>query len=286
MIFLILTILQSTAIFAVMKLFARFRVDNWQAITVNYIIACSFGFIIYEGEITSSLIMEKSWFIFAMVLGMTFIFTFFIFALSSQKVGVALTSVASKMSVIIPVIAGIILLNEQVSFLAITGIIVALIAFYLTLGGGANSSFPRKYLILPVLLFAGNGINDTIMKYTEHHFIENSNELTLFLAVIFLTSLLMGSIISATRYAQNKRRINFKTIIAGTILGLLNFGSTFYILKSMGVYESAVVFPVANAGIVGLSALTGYILFREKLSRMNWAGILLAVLAILLIANA
>ena len=286
MIFLILTILQSTAIFAVMKLFARFKIDNWQAITVNYIIACLFGFIIYEGELSASLVMEKSWFIFAMILGMTFVFTFFIFALSSQKVGVALTSVASKMSVIIPVIAGIILLNEQVSMLAITGIVVALIAFYLSLGGGANSSFPRKYLILPLLLFVGNGINDTIMKYTEHHFIENTNELTLFLAVIFLTSLIMGSIISTARYAQNKHRINVRTIIAGTILGLLNFGSTFYILKSMGVYESAVVFPVANAGIVSLSALTGYILFREKLSRMNWVGILLAILAILLIANA
>ncbi len=285
MIFLILTILQSTAIFAVMKLFARFKIDNWQAITVNYIIACSFGFIIYEGELTASMVMEKSWFIFAMILGMTFIFTFFIFALSSQKVGVALTSVASKMSVIIPVIAGIILLNEQVSILAITGIVIALIAFYLTLGG-ANSSFPRKYVILPVLLFIGNGINDTIMKYSEHHFIENSNELTLFLAVIFLTSLIIGSIISAARYAHKKSPVSYKTIIAGTILGLLNFGSTFYILKSMGVYESAVVFPVANAGIVSLSALTGYILFREKLNRMNWAGILLAILAILLIANA
>ncbi|MCD4725226.1 MAG: EamA family transporter [Bacteroidales bacterium] len=286
MIFLILTILQSTAIFAVMKLFARFKIDNWQAITVNYIIACLFGFIIYEGELTASMLMEKSWFIFAMILGMTFIFTFFIFALSSQKVGVALTSVASKMSVIIPVIAGIILLNEQVSIFAITGIVLALIAFYLTLGGGANSSFPRKYVILPVLLFIGNGINDTIMKYSEYHFIENSNELTLFLAVIFLTSLIMGFIISTARYAHKKRPVSYKTIIAGTILGLLNFGSTFYILKSMGVYESAVVFPVANAGIVSLSALTGYILFREKLNRMNWAGILLAILAILLIANA
>ncbi len=49
MIFLILTILQSTAIFVVMKLFTRFRIDNWQAITVNYVVAAAFGFIIYRG---------------------------------------------------------------------------------------------------------------------------------------------------------------------------------------------------------------------------------------------
>ncbi|MCK4569342.1 MAG: DMT family transporter [Bacteroidales bacterium] len=286
MIFLILTILQSTAIFAVMKLFNRFKIDNWQAITINYIIASILGYIIYKGEISASLILEKSWFEFAIILGITFIGTFFIFALSSQRVGVALTSVASKMSVVIPVIAGLILLNEKITLLAGIGVGIALIAFYLTLGGGANRSFPRKYVIFPLLLFLGNGINDTIMKYSEHHFVEDTNDLVLFLSVIFTAALILGLIISTKRYIDQRYSISFRNIIAGIVLGLLNFGSTFYILKSMGIYESSVVFPVANAGIVCLSALVGFFFFREKLSRQNWAGIIMAILAILLIANA
>ncbi len=286
MIFLILTIIQSTAIFAVMKLFSRFKVDNWQAITINYMIASAFGFIIYKGEVNASLVLDKDWFVFAIILGATFIGTFFIFALSSQKVGVALTSVASKMSVVIPVIAGLFLLQEKINLLAGIGVAVALIAFYLTLGGGANRSFPRKYVIFPLLLFLGNGINDSLMKYSEHNFVADTNDLTLFLAIIFLVALVIGLIISTKRYIDQKYSISFRNIAAGIILGLLNFGSTFYILKSMGVYESAVVFPVTNAGIVCLSALVGFFFFREKLSRQNWAGIILAVLAILLIANA
>ena len=82
MIFLILTILQSTAIFVVLKLFNRFKIDNWQALTINYIVASIFGFMIYKGEVTASVILGRSWFEFALILGLTFIGTFFIFALS------------------------------------------------------------------------------------------------------------------------------------------------------------------------------------------------------------
>ncbi|RLD81438.1 MAG: EamA/RhaT family transporter [Bacteroidetes bacterium] len=286
MIYLILTILQSTAIFVVLKLFNRFKIDNWQALTINYIVATGFGFIIYNGKITPEIIIGKDWFEFALILGATFISTFFIFALSSQRVGVALTSVASKMSVVIPVIAGLLLLQEEISLLAAIGVVVALLAFYLTLGGGKHRSFPRKYVILPLLLFLGNGINDTLMKYSEHHFVSDTNDLTLFLSVIFLTSLVLGLFISGKRYVEKKQRITWHTIVGGSVLGLINFGSTFYILKAMGIYTSSVVFPVTNAGVVTLSALVGFLFFREKLSSRNWIGIFLAILAILLIANA
>jgi drug/metabolite transporter (DMT)-like permease len=282
--FLILSILQSTAIFVVLKLFSRYRIDNWQAITTNYVVAALFGFVIYRGDISPAAILAHDWFEFSLALGLTFIATFFIFALSSQKVGVALTSVASKMSVVIPVLAGLVLLDESLNILAGLGVIVALMAFYLTLGRGKSRSFPKKYLILPLVLFLGNGINDTLMKYSEFHFVVDTNDLILFLAMIFFTALVLGLIISAVRYSSNRNPLLLRNIIAGIILGLINFGSTFYILKAMGLYESSVVFPIINAGIVSLSALTGYFFFREKLKLTNWIGIGLALIAILIIA--
>lgn len=286
MIFLVLTILQSTAIFVTMKLFTRYRVDNWQAITVNYIVASGFGFLIYKGSLSPATIIENEWVIYSVVLGITFISTFFIFALSSQKVGVALTSVASKMSVVIPVLAGLIILEESINFLSGLGVVLALLAFYLTLGRGRNSSFPKKYVILPLLLFLGNGINDSLMKYSMFHYVEGGNELILFLSLVFLTALAIGIVISAARARIKNNPITFRNILAGIILGLLNFGSTYYIMEAMGIFDSAVVFPITNAGIVSLSALIGFFLFREKLNRKNWAGIILAILAIILIANA
>ena len=71
----------------------------------------------------------------------------------------------------------------------------------------------------------------------------------------------------------------------GLILGLLNFGATYFLLLAMSHFESSVLFPTVNMSVVVLSALTGLILFHEKLSRVNWIGIGLAVLAILMITS-
>ena len=78
----------------------------------------------------------------------------------------------------------------------------------------------------------------------------------------------------------------WKHLAAGVVLGLLNFGSTYYLMRAMDKFDSAVLFPVTNASIVGLSAMTGFFVFREKLSWINWLGVILSVIAIIIIANA
>ena len=47
---------------------------------------------------------------------------------------------------------------------------------------------------------------------------------------------------------------------------------------------SSVILPVNNMGIVLFSALVAFILFKEKLSWLNWTGILVALIAIAMIA--
>jgi len=133
-------------------------------------------------------------------------------------------------------------------------------------------------------MFLGNGSVDTIMKYTEYHHIQN--DLILFLTFIFLTSLIIGIILVIIRIEYHVSKFKLRNLMAGTILGLVNFGSTYYMLKAMGVFESSVVFPVANSAIVMLSALTGFLIFREKLYRVNWLGIGLSIIAIIVIAYA
>ena len=183
MLFIILTVIQSTLLFVAFKIFKKIDIDNLQAITVNYIVAAIFGYIIFEDTVSYPVIISKAWLNMALLLGLLFIITFSLFALSSQKVGVALTSVASKMSVIIPVTFGVILYNDHLSFLKIVGILAALGAFYLTFKKEKKIRLEKKLIILPVLLFLGNGAIDTLLKYTEHHHIVN--DLILFLTVIF-----------------------------------------------------------------------------------------------------
>ena len=56
-------------------------------------------------------------------------------------------------------------------------------------------------------------------------------------------------------------------------------------LKS-GVLESSQIFPIVNMGVIVMTAVSGIILFRQKLSKGNWYGILLAIVAIAMITFA
>lgn len=284
MIFILLTILFSSLIFVAFKLFPRFKIDNFQALTINYLTASIIGIIILGSKFNYDVISSKTWLPFSTFIGFVFIFTFILFALSSQKAGVAITAVFSKMSVIIPVIAGIFLYSEKLNLLIILGIISTFSAFILIFYKKGKNKIQISIIILPIIIFFANGLIDTLLKYVEHHHI--AGDYTLFLTMIFITSLIIGSIISIFRYFKAKQSFTVQTIIGGTILGLFNYSTTYFMLMAMNRYQSNVLFPVQNVGIVMLSALFGLILFKEKLSKTNWIGIGMAVLSIGLIAFA
>ena len=284
MIFIYLSVIQSVLILILFKLFDRYRIDNWQAITINYIIAFLLGLVLSGKTTGITGLFDKAWLPAALVLGAMFITTFYFFALSSQKTGVALTSVASKMSVIIPVFSGALLYSEQLGIIRLSGIFLILLAFYLTFKKDKAPKFEARYAFLPVVVFFGNGFVDTVMKYSDYHYIKG--DLVNFLTMVFLTSFIIGSCITTGRLILKRSRMSLKNLVGGILLGLTNFGSTYFLMKAMGQFESSVVFPVANASIVGISAIAGFYIFKEQLSRINWAGIFLAIIAIIIIANA
>lgn len=284
MINIALVVLISSLIFVTFKFFDRFKVDNFQAITINYLVATIFGILIVGSQFKYDIIIEKAWLIHAAFIGFIFIVTFVLFALSSQRAGVAITAVFSKMSVVIPVIAGIFLYNESLNLLKILGIISTFAAFILIFYKKEKSKIQWAVIFLPIIIFFANGLIDSTLKYIEFNFIDG--DYTLFLTMVFLFALIMGLIISLIKYARNRKSFTIQTIIGGSILGLLNYTTSYFMLMAMNQFQSNVLFPVQNVGIVMVSALFGLILFREKLSKTNWIGILLSILAILLIAFA
>jgi len=284
MIHIALVIIISSLIFVTFKLFDRFKIDNFQAITVNYVVASALGFFIAGSQFNYNTIIEKQWLVYAISIGFIFIFTFILFALSSQKAGVAITAVFSKMSVIIPVIAGTLLFSETLNLLKVLGILFTLAAFILIFYKKEKSKIQLSIIILPILIFFANGFIDTFLKYIEFNHI--SGDYTLFLTMGFMTACIIGIIISILKYIKTKKQFSKQTILGGVILGILNYTTTYFLFMAMSLFQSNVLFPITNVGIVMLSALFGLILFREKLSKTNWAGILLSILAILLITLA
>lgn len=283
MLYLLLAILTSTLIVVTFKIFPKYKIHTLTAITVNYLIATSIGWITsYQQELTFEIATKSEWLYFAFIVGITLILVFNVFAMSSQRVGVAITAVSSKMSVIIPVLIGYFIYNESINIQKIIGIIIIFPAFYLIFKKKEKVDFKKILLILPILLFIGNGSNDSLLKHVQKLYINNDFEL--FLAVAFFTSFIIGLIILFINYLAGKFKLNIKSILAGLLLGGLNYSSTLFFMKALPHFESSVFFPIFNISIVVSSALIGRLIFKEKLSTINLIGFLIAICAITLIA--
>jgi drug/metabolite transporter (DMT)-like permease len=279
-----LTILFSSLIIVTFRLIEKFKVDELEAIVWNYFFATLLGVLVWRESLTLETFTEKSWFGLALLIGVFFIITFFLLSRSSVKAGLAITAVSSRMSVVIPVIAGFVLFGDDLSFLKIIGISFALFSFFLIFKPGGKMDFNLKKAALPFLLFLGIGANDTLMKYIEHHYLAGDE--SLFLTVVFFVALCIGMLLVLPKIIFNKKRLSLKGMFGGLILGSLNFGTTYFFIRSMKHFDTTVLFPVVNVSIVALTTFLGVLFFHEKLSKVNWAGIFMAILAILLISTA
>ena len=165
-------------------------------------------------------------------------------------------------------------------------IILALASVFLTTKSDNKGAAKNKSLmILPVLVFFGSGIIDTLVNYANKRLIHTPKEDALFTGFGFYIAGCIGIIWLGYMFIFRKEKFVPKSIIAGIILGIPNFFSIYFILKALSsnVLESSQLYPMANVFIVILSSLAGVILFKEKLSKINAVGILLSVVAIALI---
>ncbi|MCK9269962.1 MAG: hypothetical protein WC271_07560 [Bacteroidales bacterium] len=283
MIYLLLAVLLSTAIIITFRIFNYFKISIVQAITVNYLVACVFGFASEPLSFNPEVIVGASWFYLSMLMGLSLILAFNLFALSAQNAGVAITAISSRMSVVIPVSLGFMFFGDTAGILKIAGIIAGLAAFYFSSKKNKKVHINQAYVYLPVLLFLAVGINDSLMKVAEHGYL--TNDFTAFLATSFGFALLFGLLVFAYKSRKEPSGGVLKNIIAGIVLGLLNWYSTLFVLVGLDVYQVSFFMPVYNIGVVVLSSLVGFVAFREKLTATNWAGIGLAIIAIALIAN-
>lgn len=296
MIYLILAILFSTGVFVAMRLFERYKLDNHQALMWNYVFASGTGFAICEHWDTAPQLVAEPWFGLSILTGFWFIFTYLLMTASTQRSGVTVTSLSSKLSVVLPILAGVIMLGEKLNFVATTGIVLALVALVLVLGrnkqtnktdgrdvSGNVSANKIGWIVglLPVFIFFGTGTGDIMMKITEQQ--NSGDDLGFMIAFIYFVALVFGVIIVIWDIVRGKSKWQWKNALGGIGLGVINFFSTSSVYHAMRSFDNVVLFPIYNIGVVSLTALIGWLFFKEKLTLKNYIGLIIAVIAVILI---
>ncbi|MFI5149578.1 MAG: EamA family transporter [Bacteroidia bacterium] len=287
MIFLLLSIILNASLFIILKYFERFKVNNLQALVVNYFTAFTLGMLSNTGAHGIASIPQMNWAGTAIIMGSLFILVFILIAKTAQEIGISVATVANKMSVIIPVIIAVLCYHNSLGVKKIAGILLALLAVFLTSRKEKEAGVVKsvRTFFLPVVVFLGSGIIDALVNYAQEIMILPGDS-SLFLASGFATAACIGFCIILFRFFFRGEKFEVKSLIAGILLGIPNYISIWCLMEALRTHfvESSVMYPLNNMGIVLLCAGGSFLLFREKFSALNLAGIGLSLIAITLIA--
>jgi drug/metabolite transporter (DMT)-like permease len=220
---------------------------------------------------------------YATVLGFAFYLIFIVVGKNTLISGVVSTSISMKLSFVIPVTAAVFIYGDTMNVFKVTGIIFAIAAVFLIAydrSGNTETKLSKYKLLYPVLIFISCGICDSIFNYIQkkHTLPGWDHPITIY---VFMAATAVGWLLNFYK----KGIFQWKNVGAGIMMGIPNYFSLYFLLKTLSTlpWQSSVIFPINNLGIVCLSAFVGFVLFKETFNLRKLAGFILAISSITLI---
>lgn len=277
MYFLVFSIICSVSVSVLLKLARRNGVEIPQAIAVSYPVAAVCCWIFLQPKLLNWQIQTHHWLLF-LALGMGLPAGFIVLGKAVEQVGMIKTDAAQRLSLFLPILASYVIFNEQLSDNKIVGIALALLALFGLLykndgaKGKSDSSFKNMGYLFGVWLCCG--VVDILFKQMAKAGQE-------FAPTLFVTFVL-AAIFIMIYLCLRKTRWNAASILAGLILGSLNFGNILFYIKAHQHMQNnpSLVFAGMNLGVISLATVVGCIFFKERINGFNAAGIVLAAAAI------
>ncbi|MBS7563128.1 EamA/RhaT family transporter [Mucilaginibacter sp. Bleaf8] len=284
MIYIFLSVCCSVLVSVILKLARRYQINVVQAITWNYSIAALLTWLLLKPDV-SKISYEPN--LVYTSLGILLPGIFFIMAVSVRMAGIVRTDVAQRLSLLISLSAAFLWFHDTANIFKIIGIVLGFGAIACLIPWQKQQSYSesrnKNYWVYLIAVFLGFGFIDILFKQMA---LNKTTPYTTSLLVVYIISFAVAFLGLLYQVFIKKRRFYFRYIFFGWILGLANFGNILFYLKAHQslAQNPGTVFTAMNIGVITAGTIIGASIFKEKLSRLNIAGIVLAILAIVLIA--
>jgi drug/metabolite transporter (DMT)-like permease len=267
-----------------LKLAKRYQIDVYQAIVWNYSTAILLSWILLRPQLNS---IQSAPVINYIILGLLLPAIFIILGVSVKLSGIVRTDIAQRLSLLISLIAAFLLFDEKFNLLKLIGIILGFTAIICTIPWqerGKKRIVPANAWIYLLIVFVGFGLIDILFKQIAASKTVSYNT-SLFL--VFVLAFIFAFTGLVYRVATKKMKFSWPHILIGWALGIVNFANILFYLKALKYFakQPSTVFSAMNIGVIVAGALTGLIVFREKLSLLNKVGIGIAVIAVIIMAK-
>ena len=271
--YLVLSIISSVSVGILLKIAKRFQVNIIQIITWNYATAFGLTYIFFKPQIKERIVKIPIELLLSLAILLPIVFLFQ--NASIKNSGIVKTDIAQRLSLFIPILATF---NNY----KIIGLVFGFSAIFFTLSKKSEHKNSEVNWIYPTLVLFGFGIIDTLFKRVA---ILNAVPFTTLLFFIFCGALLLSILIVLYKVIIQKETIKLENSYWGIGIGILNFGNIVFYLNAHKVLHNnpSTVFAGMNMGVIILGSIAGILIFKEKLSKLNYIGIFLAILSIICI---
>lgn len=278
--FILIAALFSVSVSIALKLYRQYGFNIVHLLTLNYFTASVLCFLWFKPSFNVAQLEHSWWLIGALAILLPSIFWCLDRALFHA--GLIKTEVAQRLSVVLTILVSSLIYQEQFSALKIFGIVLGVVAVLIMLigQGGAKSGQSTSAWLSILSVWVGYALIDLLFKYTSGLGLQFAMSLN----AIFMCSAIL-CLFASLFHAQV---LTIKTLLAGVILGALNFANiAFYLYAHRQLSDSpALVFASMNIMVVCLGILAAVLIFKEQLNRSRVVGGMLAIIAVLILMQA
>ena len=93
----------------------------------------------------------------------------------------------------------------------------------------------------------------------------------------------MAALLSGILTFVRHEKVGKADILFGALLGLPNFYAARITLKALEYIPASIFYPSCHVGTLMVVTLTGLFFFKEKLSKLQWAAVMLIFIAMILL---
>ena len=275
MIYLILAILSSALVSLTMR-FSEGKAPNRIAMLAGNCVCCAVLAALYTGGnlLVSGDGAGVTWGLGA-VSGVMFLVSFLLLQWNVHKNGVVLSSTFMKLGVIVPTVLAMTVFGERPRAVQLAGLVLA-VAAILIINLEKGQGRAQSGIGLLVLLLGG-GMTDTLSKVYEQW--GNATMKSQYLLYTFVVAMALCTLLALYKH----QRLTWTDVVCGLVIGVPNYFSARFLLLSLGNIPAVLAYPTYSVATIVVVSLSGVLLFREKLSRRQMAGmgVILAAIALL-----
>ncbi|MDX1586791.1 MAG: hypothetical protein R3222_08600 [Balneolaceae bacterium] len=283
--FILLSAACSLLIAHLLKVTEVKKLRTLNTLTINYISAAIIALIVgigYDGGAYRQEWLANGWtiWLFTLAVGFFFISNFIAYSKSVHLNGVGITITGMRLSLLIPVLLSVYVYDEYLTLLQTTGVLLVFIALVLLIPKKSTArigNISAGWLLL--IIFLLSGFADASLKIYKEEFSNRLNELH-FMAMVFLGAFVIGAAASLYRKGPFCTREELKL---GIMIGIPNLYSAIFLIYALDDITGSIAYPMVNMLSVAGGTALGLIRWDDSISSLQWAGLIIAVISILIL---